>query len=101
MRRRWLLAAPALLAEPPARALREVADATGRGLRDYFARGPRGLETGLRGSITTEILEFVGTENVAVGPPGGPGLAQVSMEDMLAWDPDWVITLDTGFRRHA
>jgi len=69
--------------------------------RIYYARGPRGTETGLRGSITTEIIEFAGGENVAVGPPGARGLAQVSVEQVLAWDPDWIITLDPAFLRHA
>jgi iron complex transport system substrate-binding protein len=64
--------------------------------RVYYARGPRGLETGLAGSINTEIIEFVGAENVAtrLGPGG---LAQVSPEQVLAWNPDWVLTTDRQF----
>jgi iron complex transport system substrate-binding protein len=69
--------------------------------RVFYARGPRGSETGLRGSITTEIIEFAGAENVAVGPPGARGLAPVSVEQVLAWDPDWIVTLDPAFVRHA
>jgi iron complex transport system substrate-binding protein len=34
----------------------------------YLARGPEGLETGVRGSINTEILERVGAINVADAP---------------------------------
>src|SRR4029077_10089379 len=30
----------------------------------YYARGPRGLETGLGGSINVETIEFVGARNV-------------------------------------
>ena len=33
--------------------------------RVYLARGPDGLETGLQGSINTEIIERVGAINVA------------------------------------
>ena len=69
--------------------------------RVYYARGPRGDQTGLRGSINAEIIEFAGAENVAVGPPGARGLAQVGAEQVLAWDPDWIITLDPAFVRHA
>ena len=34
--------------------------------RVYLARGPDGLETGLQGSINTEIIERVGAINVAM-----------------------------------
>ena len=63
----------------------------------YYARGPRGLETGLTGSINTEILEFAGAANVAARSLGAGGLAQVSAEQVLAWDPDWVIAGDARF----
>lgn len=63
----------------------------------YYARGPRGVETGLIGSINTEILEFAGAENVAGRSLGAGGLAQVSAEQVLAWDPDWIIAADSRF----
>ena len=63
----------------------------------YYARGPRGLETGLAGSINTEVLEFAGAENVAARSLGAGGLAQVSAEQVLAFDPDWVIAGDPRF----
>jgi iron complex transport system substrate-binding protein len=93
----------AAVAETILRAAREAAArlaARGRP-RVFYARGPRGTETGLGGSITTEIIEFAGAENVAAGPPGARGLGQVSPEAVLAWDPDWIITLDPAFVRHA
>lgn len=62
----------------------------------YYARGPRGLETGLGGSINVETLTFLGARNVAAGAPGG-GLANVSLEQVLAWDPDVIVTIDAGF----
>ena len=46
--------------------------------RVYLARGPDGLETGLRGSINTEIIERVGGRNVAEAAAqrrARPGLA--------------------------
>jgi iron complex transport system substrate-binding protein len=69
--------------------------------RVFQARGPHGTRTGLRGSMATEILELAGAENVAVGPPGARGLAPVSPEQVLAWDPDWIVALDPAFLRHA
>lgn len=65
--------------------------------RVYYGRGPRGLETGLSGSINTEIIEAAGGRNVA-GAAGRGGLATVSPEQILAWDPDVILTLDAPFR---
>lgn len=69
--------------------------------RIYYGRGPRGLETGLGGSINTEILDAAGGRNVAAAAGGG-GLATVSPEQILAWDPDIILTVDetvqAGFR---
>lgn len=62
----------------------------------YYARGPRGLETGLGGSINVETLSFMGARNVAAGQPGS-GLAQVSLEQVLAWDPEVIVTIDLAF----
>jgi iron complex transport system substrate-binding protein len=63
--------------------------------RVYYARGPVGLETGLAGSINVEVLEFLGLRNVAADNPGG--LANVSLEQVLRWDPEVIITIDQGF----
>lgn len=64
--------------------------------RVYYARGPRGLETGLGGSINVETLGFVGARNVAADQPGS-GLAQVSLEQVLSWNPDVIVTIDLAF----
>ncbi|MCJ2135163.1 iron ABC transporter substrate-binding protein [Methylobacterium sp. J-026] len=63
--------------------------------RVYYARGPRGLETGFSGSINTELVEAAGGRNVAQGGDGR--LGAVSLEQVLAWDPDVIVTLDPGF----
>lgn len=63
--------------------------------RVYYARGPRGLETGLAGSINVETVEFLGAANVARDAPGG--LAQVSLEQVLAWNPEIILTIDPIF----
>jgi iron complex transport system substrate-binding protein len=62
--------------------------------RVYYARGPRGLETGLGGSINVETIELLAT-NVAGGTRGG--LANVSIEQVLVWNPDVIITIDQDF----
>jgi iron complex transport system substrate-binding protein len=66
--------------------------------RVYLARGPSGLETGLQGSINTEIIERVGGVNVAVDPSGvRRGIVQVPIEQVVVWNPDTVITWDRTF----
>ena len=62
--------------------------------RVYYARGPRGLETGLGGSINMETIELL-AQNVAGGTPGG--LSNVSIEQVLLWNPDVIITIDLAF----
>lgn len=65
--------------------------------RVYYGRGLDGLETGLAGSINTEVLEAVGATNVA-DAAGAGGLARISMEQLLAWNPDIILTLDRNFQ---
>jgi iron complex transport system substrate-binding protein len=65
-----------------------------RRARVYYARGPRGLETGLGGSINMEAIDLV-AQNVAGATPGG--LAEVSLEQVLAWDPEVILTIDPAF----
>lgn len=67
--------------------------------RVYYARGQNGLETGLGGSINVELIAFMGARNVAGGQHGG--LATISMEQVLAWDPEIIITIDPDFARKA
>ncbi|MCJ2034923.1 iron ABC transporter substrate-binding protein [Methylobacterium sp. J-068] len=87
-------AAEAIVAEVT-RAVATVPDE--RRPRVYYARGPKGLETGLGGSINVELLDVLGARNVAAGAGPG-GLANVSPEQVLAWNPDVIITQDSGFR---
>jgi len=63
--------------------------------RVYYARGPHGLETGLGGSINVETIEFLGARNVAAERKGG--LATVSIEQVLVWNPQVIVTIDADF----
>jgi iron complex transport system substrate-binding protein len=71
----------------------------GRRPRVYLARGPDGLETGARGSINTEIIERVGGINVAEGLGGRGNTANASLEQIIAWQPDVIVTLDRTFHQ--
>jgi iron complex transport system substrate-binding protein len=62
--------------------------------RVYYARGPRGLETGLGGSINVETIERL-ANNVAGGTRGG--LVNVSIENVLLWNPEVIVTIDRDF----
>lgn len=62
--------------------------------RVYYARGPRGLETGLGGSINVETIEML-ARNVAGETRGG--LANISIEQVLLWNPDVIVTIDQTF----
>jgi iron complex transport system substrate-binding protein len=62
--------------------------------RVYYARGPQGLVTGLGGSINVETIELM-ARNVAGGVSGG--LANVSIEQVLFWNPEVIITIDQHF----
>ncbi|MGB7788615.1 ABC transporter substrate-binding protein [Methanoregula sp.] len=67
-------------------------------VRVYYASGPDGLQTALKGSQHAELIEFAGGENVAdfeIAP--GAAFTQVSMEQVTTWNPDLIIVDDPGF----
>jgi iron complex transport system substrate-binding protein len=66
--------------------------------RVYYARGPRGLVTGLGGSINVETIELM-ARNVAAGNKGG--LANVSIEQVLLWNPEVIVTIDQDFTENV
>jgi iron complex transport system substrate-binding protein len=65
--------------------------------RVYLARQANGLETGLAGSINTEIIERAGGINVAERTSGRGSIANVSIEQVIAWAPDTIVTWDANF----
>lgn len=75
--------------------LADVADAQRPSV--FMARGRDGLETGVLGSINTEIIEWAGGRNVIRGQFGQRGLVRTSVEHVIAANPDTIITWDPGF----
>ena len=65
----------------------------------YLARGQDGLQTGRRGSITGEIIERAGGTNVADNPDGKGDLLKTTPDQIAAWAPDTIITLDRDFQQ--
>ncbi|AVP57569.1 ABC transporter substrate-binding protein [Pulveribacter suum] len=68
--------------------------------RVYYGRGADGLETGLGGSINVELLELCAGRNVAAAAGAG-SLTRVSLEQILAWDPQVIVTQDAHFARRV
>jgi iron complex transport system substrate-binding protein len=66
-------------------------------LKVYFARAPKGLETGAQGSINAEALEFVAVHDVSAENLGPGGIVTISPEQVLAWQPDAIVTFDRQF----
>ena len=63
----------------------------------YVARGPHGLETAVAGSIGSEVVDLVGAHSV-VGKDTAPRtIVDVSPEQILAWQPDVILTVDRRF----
>jgi iron complex transport system substrate-binding protein len=84
---------------------RELADARQRVLKArthplvYYGRSPSGLQTGGKGSINVEVLEFLGARNAAADARAG--LVTVSFEQVLLWNPEVILTTDPNFWRLA
>ena len=68
--------------------------------RVYFGRSADGLETGLEGSINLELLDFAAGRNVAAAAGKG-SLTRVSLEQILDWDPEVIVTQEPEFVRRA
>lgn len=64
----------------------------------YYARGTDGLETAFRGALATEVLEGAGWTNMATG---AGDIGRIGREQLAAWDPEFIVTLDAGFAASA
>ncbi len=67
----------------------------GERARVYFARGHDGLATAAAGALNAEVLDVVGAVNVA--RVEAPNLARVSLEQVLAWRPQWILASEASF----
>jgi iron complex transport system substrate-binding protein len=83
----------------------ELRDARSRASRSkmkplvYYGRGPAGLQTGGKGSINVEVLEFLGARNAAA--EARAGLVTVPFEQVILWNPEVILTTDPNFWRAA
>jgi iron complex transport system substrate-binding protein len=83
----------------------ELKDARARAARGkarplvYYGRGAAGLQTGGKGSINVEVLEFLGARNAAA--EARAGLVTVPFEQVILWNPQVILTTDPNFWRLA
>ena len=67
-------------------------------VRVYYAEGPKGLLTDPEGSRHAELIGLCGGVNVAVCPiKQGMGQTEVSIEQVLEWNPEVIITENPKF----
>lgn len=65
----------------------------------YYAEGNDGLKTNPSGSVHGQLIDLVGAKNVADSLSQGntTGGVQVSIEQVISWNPDVIITTDSDF----
>lgn len=61
-------------------------------VRVYYAEGSDGLSTEPDTSSHAEVLKYAGAKNVADIKATGGGMSEVSLEQVLTWSPDVIIT---------
>lgn len=67
----------------------------------YYAEGRDGLETEISGTVNSEAFDLAGAKNVAVPATANVRRMQVSIEQILYWDPDVIIISTDGDSTHA
>jgi len=64
----------------------------------YYAEGPNGLQTDPSGSVHSQLIDIAGGKNVADLPvQDGVGQIEVSMEQVINWNPEVIITTNEEF----
>ncbi|KZX15398.1 iron ABC transporter substrate-binding protein [Methanobrevibacter filiformis] len=64
----------------------------------YYAEGPDGLKTDPSGTYHSQLIDICGGINVADIPvQEGVGEVPVTMEQVIKWNPDVIITTDANF----
>ena len=68
----------------------------------YYAEDADGLQTEPPGSVHAQLIDFCGGKNVAnVQIKGGAGQTDVSLEQVLQWNPEVIITTNPTFYKNV
>ena len=70
-------------------------------VRVYYGQGLEGLETEISGTVNSEAFDLAGAKNVAVPVGADVRRMQVSVEQILAWDPEIIIISTDGDTSHT
>ena len=66
-------------------------------VRVFFGSGDNGQQTNPDGSIHADVLNYIGAKNVYEGKAEkGSSWEEVSMEQIIAWNPELVLLTDEG-----
>lgn len=57
----------------------------------YYGNGGNSLETAPKGSAHSQVIDFVKADNVAELETEKGSRIQISLEQLLAWDPDYIL----------
>lgn len=72
-------------------ATKDIAD--DKKVKVYYAEGPKGLATEPKGGSHALVLDWINSLNVAeIASKGGSGMSEVSLEQVLKWNPDVIIS---------
>ncbi len=66
----------------------------------YYGQGAEGLETEVSGTVNSEAFDISGAKNVAIPATAGVRRMQVSLEQILKWDPEVIIISTDGDKNH-
>lgn len=67
----------------------------------YYAEGMEGLETEVSGTVNSEAIDLAGAINLAdPGAAKGARRIQVSLEQLLVWNPEVIIISTDGSQNH-
>ena len=59
----------------------------------YYATGDAGLSTAGSKNIHSQVIDVIGARNVYGTADKASGWVDVNAEQLLTWDPDWIITM--------
>ncbi len=66
-------------------------------IKVYYAEGPKGLETDPEGSLHSEVITYAGGKNVANFPVKHGSRNTISMEQIISWNPDVIVSDSNTF----
>ncbi len=66
-------------------------------IKVYYAEGPKGLQTDPEGSLHSEVITYAGGKNVANFPVKHGSRNTISMEQIISWNPDVIVSDSNAF----